>query len=279
MKAFWKLKTLTKPGTTLFVLTLIALNCISIPAQSALRLRILHERVRPLYRDLTRAEKRAVSPDSDLVAVHREFLRTGRTGLTKLIPDGVCSDNTRTISAAPGCIRYTMPGGGSSFSFRKDRYTIPRLADITFSRNSFQATGALLQGFFVNLGNVSIEDVNLSTPGLGFVANFRPPVNYRSAARADLIFSRGYLFNGFVYRRALFTRENSTFVLRSVAYRAKFFKSVSGITYNEFDFDKRRDVIIAFRIVRAHDDGSITILWKELSNRKAPKLTFRRKAR
>lgn len=241
-------------------------------SQSIYRINAINKYVRPLYRNPTKDELEKVMPDRDLVEKYGDFLSFPKTGLTTLVADSGCADNTNIISAEKKCLKYTMPGGGSSFSFRVKNYRIPRLADITFTRNSFQATGALLHGIFVNLGDVPIGAASLETNGMEVLRRFRPTSEFKSAKRTDEILSRGFVKNGLAYRRALFIKENTTFALRSIAYRGVLYKSVSGYTYNELVFDKRRDVIVVFRIVRIHDEGKITILWKELQNMKSPKL-------
>ncbi|NNE99356.1 MAG: hypothetical protein HKN25_10095 [Pyrinomonadaceae bacterium] len=240
--------------------------------QTLFRLNVLNKHVKPLYRYPTKDELRRVAPDSDLQAKYREFLKNRETGLTLLVADSGCSENTNVISARANCIKYSMPGGGSSYSFRVRNYRIPRLADITFTRDSFQATGILLHGIFVNLGKIPVEEVGLTTPGLETLRMFRPTVDYYRAKKTDEILSRGFLRNGFAYRRALYIKESDTFALRSIAYRGKRYRSVAGVTYNELDFDKRRDVIVVFRIVRIAGDGKITLLWRILQNRKSPKM-------
>ena len=44
---------------------------------------------------------------------------------------------------------------------------------------------------------------------------------------------------------------------------------MDGFVYDELDFDERRDLTVAFRIVR-RDAESVTILWKIISNQKSP---------
>jgi hypothetical protein len=66
--------------------------------------------------------------------------------------------------------------------------------------------------------------------------------------------------------------DNTTYALRSIAYQGTIMRSIQTLTYNELDVDKRRDVIVVFRVVKRDADGSVTILWKELSNKNAPKL-------
>jgi hypothetical protein len=86
---------------------------------------------------------------------------------------------------------------------------------------------------------------------------------------------RGIRRDGFLYRRGLFIVENTTFALRSIAYEGKHYRAINGLTYNEFDYDKRNDVIVVFRIVEKDEAGNVTILWKELSEKNSPKLKIK----
>lgn len=38
--------------------------------------------------------------------------------------------------------------------------------------------------------------------------------------------------------------------------------------------DKRIDLLVAFRIIREDEDGSVSILWKEISRQNAPTIKF-----
>lgn len=236
------------------------------------RLAFLQENVEPLYRKPTKKELKAVEPRRELFAKFAKFLRQPKTGLTKLIDDKGCAENTKVVVATDNCLQYTMPGAGSSFSFRTENYRIPRLADLTFTDKSFQAGGILLHGIFVNIGDVPLEEVNLQTKGLKYLADFQPEPNYEKSIKIDLQLIQGIKNDGFFYRRGLFIVENTTFALRSIAYRGKYFRAVKNLTYNEFAFDKRKDVIVVFRIVEKDEAGNVTILWKELQDKDSPEV-------
>ena len=64
--------------------------------------------------------------------------------------------------------------------------------------------------------------------------------------------------------------------MRSIAYRGKFRRAEAGVVYNELDFDKRRDIIVVFKIVDVEPDGSATIVWRMLRESKSPKLKIYR---
>jgi hypothetical protein len=243
-----------------------------IDSQAEGRLVFLQKNVEPLYRKPTGKELKAVAPRRELLAKYAGFLRQPDTGLTKLIDDKGCSENTKVIVATDNCLKYTMPGAGSSFSFRTGTYRIPRLADLTFTDKSFQASGVLLHGIFVNLGDVPLEDVSLQTKGMKYLVDFEPEPDYEKSKEIDLKLAQGISDEGFLYRRGLFIVENTTFALRSIAYGGKYFRAIKGLTYNEFDYDKRKDVIIVFRIVERDAEGNVTILWKVLQEKDSPEI-------
>lgn len=215
-------------------------------------------------------EKLRVSPaDKER---YGSFLREPETGIIKLAADLKCADNTKVVVATPDCLKYTMPGAGSSYSFRTENYRIQRLADLIYTDNSFQVTGALTHGFLVSIGDVPLEKVNFQTKGLKYLVDFKPTVDYAEAKKIADEFVRGVTKDGFFYRRGLSAEDNTTYVVRVVAYDGRLNRAVQGITYNELDFDKRKDVIVTFRIVSRDEDGGVTILWKKLAEKDAPKL-------
>lgn len=244
----------------------------SVDRRTEWNLIFLRKNVEPLYRKPTDRELKAVEPRRELFEKYAEFLRQPNTGLTKLIDDKGCADNTRVVVATDACLQYTMPGGGSSFSFRTENYRIARLSDILFTSKSFQASGVLLHGIFVNLGNVPLESVNLQTAGMKYLVEFQPEPDYNKGKQLDQQLTRGIRRDGFLYRRGLYMVENATFALRSIAYGGKYFRAVDRVTYNEFEFDKRRDVIVTFRVVETDAAGNVTILWKALREKDSPKV-------
>lgn len=263
----------------LFLIVLILSAAANLHAQFARtdplveqRLIWLKRSVEPLYRKPTAKELEAVKPSPALFERYGGFLRRSDTGLVKLIDDKGCADNTKIVVATDNCLLYTMPGGGSSFSFRTENYRLARLSDILFTARSFQASGALLHGIFVNLGDVPLDEVTLETRGLKYLRNFQPEPDYEKGKALDAALTKGIVDDGFLYRRGLFMVENTTFALRSIAYNGKYFRALDRVTYNEFDFDKRKDVIVVFRIVEKDDAGNVTILWKKLQEKDSPEV-------
>ncbi|MEZ5429222.1 MAG: hypothetical protein R2747_23445 [Pyrinomonadaceae bacterium] len=265
-------------GFRFFILVfLLTLGFSGAEAQTAYQLAVLQRSIEPLYRKPTKDELAAIAPNPRLFKKYSSFLDQSDTGLTRLVADSGCADNTKVIVATEDCMKYTMPGAGYSYSFRIDNYRLPRLADLVFTDNSFQASGVLLHGILVNIGDVPLEKVTLKTKGLKYLINFQPVTDYDRAKEIDQELTAGIIEDGFIYRRGLYAVEDATFVLRSIAYKGANYRAVQGITYNELDFDKRRDIIVAFRIVEKGEDGSITILWKELDRKDSPEMKGTRK--
>ncbi len=244
-----------------------------VEAQVFSRFAVFQQAIVPLYRKPSKKELKFVAPDESLLVKYTEFLRQPDTGLIKLINDKGCAENTKIVVATDDCLKYTMPGAGSSYSFRTENYRIPRLADITFTGNSFQAEGILLHGIFVNIGDISLEKVSLQTPGMKFLTDFQPEPDFDKAKNVDAQLSVGIKKDNFIYRRALFAVESNTFALRSIAYDGKSFRAIRGVIYNEFDFDKRKDLMVVFRIVQKDAEGNATILWKIIQQKKSPVIT------
>ena len=230
--------------------------------------------IEALYRKSTKEELQFLAPDKTDFDRYAVFLRQSNTGLIKLAADKGCSNDTKIVVGSTECQAYTMPGAGNSYSFRVRDYRISRISDLTFTSRSFEARGILQQGILVNIGDVSLEQVTLQTRGLKYLVDFAPEADRNKALDNERKFTKGLKNDGFVYARNIDARENTTYILRSIAYRGRYIRSVLGMDYDEMGFDKRKDVIVAFRIVERHTDGSVTILWKRLAERDSPKIKW-----
>lgn len=225
-----------------------------------------------LYRKPSEKELEAVLVEQELKQKYKDFLDDKDTGITHIVKDVGCAESQLVIVVSGDCLKYSMPGNGSAFSFRVNNYRIPRLADINFDGTYFKSRSIWQHGILVNIGDVPLETVNLQLPILKYLEDFRPALEYQNALSLENEINAGIRRQNLFYSRKVFAVENATFLLRSIAYRGISRRSVEGFVYNEFDYDKRKDIIIAFRIVRKYSDGSITILWKKLSSKTSPKL-------
>jgi hypothetical protein len=230
------------------------------------------ESINNLYREPKKKELQAVAPDSRDLKVFEGFLKQSKTGLIKLVSDFGCAQSTKVIVVTEECLKYSLPGAGSSYSFRIENYRIRRLSDLTFADDSFHGLGVLSHSILVNIGDVPLENVTLQTIGLKFLTQFEPETDDQTAKEVDLSLMEGIEQDGFIYRRSLPALNDTTYALRSIAYKGFFYRAMDGIPYNELDFDKRIDIIVVFRIVRRDEGGTVTILWKELERKNSPKI-------
>jgi hypothetical protein len=232
--------------------------------------------IAPLYRKPTNKEMVAVAPSSRVLNQYSTFLNAPNTGVFRLVPDAGCASSDKVINASEECLKYTLPGAGNSFSFRAESHRIRHLADITLIGDKLKITGIFMHGMMADVGTVPIDSVSLNSPGMKFVSGFEPSTTADGAIEVDCTLSRGVEQDGFRYAKEVTARENSTYVLRSVAYRGSLVRSVRGVAYNELDQDNREDIIVAFRIVERGNDGSVTIVWKQLADLESPKIKMPR---
>lgn len=225
--------------------------------------------VAKIYRTPNDKEMETLSVDKNDLRKHAAFLRQSETGLTRLMSDRGCAESPNVLYVAEECRKYQMPGAGSSFSFREKNYRLRRLSDLTYDAEGFRSSGILSHAILVNIGDAPLENISLQTKGLKFLTEFEAVTDLELARQADKKLTGGVESDGFFYSRSAEAKENSTYVLRVVAYRGNLYRAIDGLVYDEFDFDERRDVTVAFRIV-SRDEQSVTILWKILSDQKAP---------
>jgi hypothetical protein len=200
------------------------------------------------------------------------FLRLRHTGIIRLISDAGCGDVTKVVSASEPCLEYSMPGHGSSFSFREASYRLDRLADLRFTGESFIITGVMQHGILSGLGDIALDGVTAETRGINYLVNFKPATDLAQAVDIGKKLAVGSELNGYLYASKLRAVEGMTYAIRSVAYRGSLYRSINGYVYDELKFDTRSDILAAFRVIRRHNDGGVTILWKMLSERESPRL-------
>lgn len=234
--------------------------------------RLVLSDMKELYRDPTGKELKKLQSLNEDIQKYSTFLRQRKTGLTRLEPYSGCGDSTKVISSADACLEYSLPGNGSDYSFREGNYKLGRLADLRFGNDVFSSPGVLQQAVFVGLGDIPLDQVNLNTAGMAYLVNFKPVSQLAAAVAFGREFQNGTETGGYFYAGELRAVENMTYVLRSIAYRGSFVRSIGGFAFNEIDFDRRGDITVAFRVIRKHDNGAVTILWRELERKEAPKL-------
>lgn len=235
--------------------------------------RIRLDRIKEFYRFPSEQEGALLAPDSGDVAKYAKFLAKGKAGLIKIMPDFGCDEMSLQKTFSQKCESFTMPGGGSGFSFRVKNHRPWRFSDIVFDGQHFIAFGELSQGFMTRLSDRPIDEVNLNSEGSKFLMDFVPATEFEAVSTQNLSFVNGRTEGNFTYGKVFPVAEVVVYILRSIAYRGDVSRTFEGVSYNELDFDKRLDIVVAFQVVRRSSDGSITLLWKELQRKDSPRMT------
>jgi len=184
---------------------------------------------------------------------HKAFLTQSNTGLIKLLPYERANESLLKIR-----------GGGAYYSFHYISHEYGRGSDIELVRPLIIASGSVPRsvlegkldslsvgfagadyGMMTNLGNVPLSEINAKDPRARFLAEYEPPRSDPKARCERRRFVVGETIDGLVYKNRLPVQVGATYLLRSIVY-------------------DKSDVLVAFRVARRDDDGSVIIAWKLL---------------
>ena len=225
----------------------------------------------------TKEQKKRLQPDARDSAKYARFLDQPRTGIFRLMPDIGCTENINIIRADAVCLNFIPES--SYYSFREKEHTIEMLADIRLRNGFLISDGILSQSILVHLGETALEKIAPVSPGLEYLSNYTPDAQSADAQKQYLQLMRGVKVGNFEYKKAWPTIENATYALRVVAYKGSVYRSFRGYRFDVLFGDKRIDITIAFRVIRKETDGGVTLLWKEIERREAPRLVYPKRKR
>jgi hypothetical protein len=228
---------------------LLLMSTLAVVAQVQSREDILKD-IETKRAELSALEKLFLSPSEEDRSAYAEFLRMPDTGLVRILPretydSEVYKDNKKTIS---------FRGGGAYYSFtaRSHDYNAP--SDIGLERGQLTSGFAGANyGMLIDLGEVPIENVSLETAGAQALAMHTAATEEPQARVEQQRASSGTTIEGGTYKRHLPLKLNSTYVVRSIIYRAS-------------------DALVVFKVVRVDTDGSAILVWKLLKKYPVPNL-------
>lgn len=205
--------------------------------------------------ELSRAQKKLLSPAPEDVTRFADFLKQPDTGLIRLLPKGKYEFNG-TVSAADPEMQHVvpLPGGGAAYSFTKKTHVQNAWSELLLENNVLRSgfAGEVL-GVLINLGDTPLESVSLASAGIDYLSRLAVPGQYADAVRQSRQNAKGFQVAGQIYRSDLPALPDMTYVLRSTANR-------------------RADFIVAFRVIRRDSDGSLILLWKRLKKYQTPNI-------
>lgn len=226
----------------------------------------------PFKAKRTKDQDKKLRPNAEDLLKYAEFLKQPKTGIFRLMNDVGCDSNVYVIKVDDSC-KNSIPGS-SFYSFREKEYTSAYLADIRFKDNLLITDGLLSQNILVRLGDIPLDTLSVKSQGMKFLTEFVPETLNTAATRQYIEIVKGVRSDRYEYRKVLPASENMTYAMRIVAYRGSFYKSFRGWIFDLISGDHRVDLILGFRVIRKEEDGSVTILWKELERKKSPKLKY-----
>jgi len=236
---------------------------------------------------LTEKEKKKIealrAPNPEDIAANKDFLAQPNTGIVRLLPGYNCE--TKYVVRVDGnCVN--MVPGSSFHRFRNDALS----GDILYMEGTLIAEGFFSNSIMTGLGNISLNDVSLTTSGMKFLTDFSPTADLTDIKKQYSEISKGIITGNYAYSNRLAALPDMTYALRIVAYRngnnvmkrinrdrimgiepAADSKNVMFLALKE---DTRIDLTLSFRIIRKDTDGSITLIWKELSRKDSPEIVF-----
>lgn len=225
---------------------------------------------------LTPGQKKLLSPSDEDILAHAEFLKQEQTGLARLLPKGRYEpEMTVAVDKDPDTV-LPIRGGGAYYSFAERTHHYGPWSEISL-QSDFLISGFTYEslGLFTELGDLPLESVTLTTPGVEFLARYAPPRKYMEAAEHRNLNIEGFNVGEFRYSSLIQFKVGRTYALRSVAYK-KEGRVTLAMTYVPHPEEYRgADSLIAFRVLRKDPDGSIVVLWKRLKKFDAHKLKDR----
>lgn len=225
-----------------------------------------------LKKTVSRKQREQLSPDNSELNTYENFLKQPNTGLIKLFTDIGCEENENLVSVNDACLGWIPMSG--FYSFREKEYTRSFLSDIKLKNDMLIAGGLLTQGVLVALGDVSLENVQPMSDGLGFLNDFKPELQLSDVLKQTNQLIKGIKSGNYLYSNILPVNENTTYALRAIAYRGTYTGYFHGQQFNLLGGDDRVDITLVFRVVKRDEAGNLTLLWKKLSERDAPKIIF-----
>ena len=229
---------------TSYILTLflfLTLSPVNASAQTESR-REAARKIESLREEIKSLEAELLAPPPADRERFAEFLAQPETGLVRLLPREKWD------------YKLSIRGGGAYYYFagRKQEYGFG--SDIGLEQGTFSVgfAGANF-GFITQLGDIPLEQVTRDAESAHFLANFAPPSVLPKAREQQRKSGAGFQIGELTYKSHLPAHPGSTYLLRSINYELS-------------------DVLVAFRVVRKDEDGSMVLLWKTLNKFPTPHL-------
>lgn len=227
-----------------------------------------------LYALMRDEARKKLSPSEDERRIFADFLSQPGTGIVRLAPETDCTRILDISKPETECLNYYLPGKAKAFSFRRSDYTHRAYADIERSQGKFISPGTFILGLIGDAGEVPIEKFDAENEEISNLLAFVPATRMDEVTKQDASLAAGMQIGNLVYRKGVAIKNNGTYLVRSIAYRARFLNMPkSEKPKGSLATSDRRDVVVVFRVVSVGLDDSLLVIWKEIAQKEAPLLT------
>lgn len=204
-------------------------------------------------------KKGLLAPSAQDRMDHAAFLKGSNTGLIRLLPYDRANEKL-------------IRGGGAYYSFHYISHEYGRGSDIELVRPVIFASGSAPKkwlegihdwlavgfggadyGMITNLGDVPLDEITAKDPRARFLVKYEPPRSEPDARCEARRFVIGETIDGLFYKKTAPVEVGATYLLRSIVY-------------------DESDVLVALRVARQDNDGSVIIAWKLLKDFRSRKL-------
>lgn len=218
-----------------------------------------------------------LSPSSADITSYKPFLQQEQSGVIRLIPETPCTtkkgQHDRLASECGS--DSNLGGGGTFFSFNKERYTSVMFSEVGFEKMTIFVSGLLNQGFLTDLGEVPIESVGNDHLALSAVNKVSNVQTVGEMLEQGEKLDKGIVVDGFTFTEHVAVTNLHTYIGRIVAYRPKSVKLTT--QFGEFKIPDRkdsRDYTLVFKVISVEKDGSVTLIYKKLGSIESPQITL-----
>jgi hypothetical protein len=218
--------------------------------------------------------RKKLAPTADEKRIYVDFLKQSNTGIIRIAATVNCKYILDVTQPDQECYNQYIPGSALAFSFRRADYSHNAYSDLKRVNDDFVLPGTFVLGLITSIGDIPIESIGTDNVLVTDLAGFSPASEINEVAGQDFEIIRGLKIGDLIYRKTVPIREHTTYLLRSVAYRAKFLNlPKSESKRGSLDEDERSDVTVVFRIVRKGADDTYLLLWREVARIPSPLLT------
>lgn len=223
---------------------------------------------------IVRRYSESLATNKDVIAPYERLLNDKNFKMLRLFESFECDAKTLKVTQNSQICNSLSGGGGNAFfSFRKGLYGYRDLSDIEFSNGEIVASGELNKGMLIDLGPIPIESVDLSNPAILAIKKVEHWRSFKEPRQYIVQKSKEIVVDGFTFLPKVESKPGHTFVGRFIAYNAdwmEFYYNIKGLGARVDD--RRKDVIIVFRVLSIEKDGGPVVIWRELASADSPKL-------